>query len=138
MLSNGMEKTSHWAALYFVALMTFGNYVLFNLLVAILVEGFSSERNERREREQRELAKRRMSVILEASLRNSSGDSSRSLSSSSGSYIQVSRKPILLLQLTTFFVRTQKTAGAQLKSSAKSKIPTGKETVAASVIVVIA
>lgn len=44
-LFNGMEKTSHWAALYFVALMTFGNYVLFNLLVAILVEGFSSEVN---------------------------------------------------------------------------------------------
>lgn len=42
-LFNGMEKTSHWAALYFVTLMTFGNYVLFNLLVAILVEGFSSE-----------------------------------------------------------------------------------------------
>lgn len=40
-----MQKTSHWAALYFVALMTFGNYVLFNLLVAILVEGFSSEVN---------------------------------------------------------------------------------------------
>ncbi|XP_065204837.1 voltage-dependent T-type calcium channel subunit alpha-1H-like isoform X2 [Planococcus citri] len=56
-LFNGMEKTSHWAALYFVALMTFGNYVLFNLLVAILVEGFQSERNERREREQRELAR---------------------------------------------------------------------------------
>ncbi|XP_023315824.1 voltage-dependent T-type calcium channel subunit alpha-1G isoform X4 [Trichogramma pretiosum] len=56
-LFNGMQKTSHWAALYFVALMTFGNYVLFNLLVAILVEGFSSERNERREREQRELAR---------------------------------------------------------------------------------
>ncbi|XP_072152992.1 voltage-dependent T-type calcium channel subunit alpha-1G isoform X2 [Bemisia tabaci] len=58
-LFNGMEKTSHWAALYFVALMTFGNYVLFNLLVAILVEGFSSERHERREREQREAARRR-------------------------------------------------------------------------------
>ncbi|KAK3869263.1 hypothetical protein Pcinc_024357 [Petrolisthes cinctipes] len=43
-LFNGMEKTSHWASLYFVALMTFGNYVLFNLLVAILVEGFSAER----------------------------------------------------------------------------------------------
>ncbi|XP_032672120.1 voltage-dependent T-type calcium channel subunit alpha-1G-like isoform X4 [Odontomachus brunneus] len=57
-LFNGMQKTSHWAALYFVALMTFGNYVLFNLLVAILVEGFSSERNERREREQREMEKR--------------------------------------------------------------------------------
>ena len=38
-----MQYTSHWAALYFVALMTFGNYVLFNLLVAILVEGFSNQ-----------------------------------------------------------------------------------------------
>jgi len=38
-----MEKTSAWAALYFIALMTFGNYVLFNLLVAILVEGFATE-----------------------------------------------------------------------------------------------
>ncbi|KZS13807.1 putative Voltage-dependent T-type calcium channel subunit alpha-1I [Daphnia magna] len=56
-LFNGMEKTSHWAALYFVALMTFGNYVLFNLLVAILVEGFSAERTERLEREQREQAR---------------------------------------------------------------------------------
>jgi len=46
-----MEKTSPWAALYFVALMTFGNYVLFNLLVAILVEGFSSERIEREQKE---------------------------------------------------------------------------------------
>lgn len=93
-LFNGMEKTSHWAALYFVALMTFGNYVLFNLLVAILVEGFSSEvriiflfskiehlkliifymkvwplkkplffqRHERREREQRELAKQQAAL----------------------------------------------------------------------------
>jgi hypothetical protein len=42
-LYNGMQKTSSWAALYFIALMTFGNYVLFNLLVAILVEGFSTE-----------------------------------------------------------------------------------------------
>lgn len=42
-LYNGMASTSSWAALYFVALMTFGNYVLFNLLVAILVEGFQVE-----------------------------------------------------------------------------------------------
>ncbi len=42
-LYSGMERTSSWAALYFIALMTFGNYVLFNLLVAILVEGFSTE-----------------------------------------------------------------------------------------------
>lgn len=50
------------AALYFVTLMTFGNYVLFNLLVAILVEGFSSERHERREREQREIIKAKMNA----------------------------------------------------------------------------
>ncbi|XP_049817444.1 voltage-dependent T-type calcium channel subunit alpha-1H-like isoform X2 [Aethina tumida] len=87
-LSNGMAKTSPWAALYFVALMTFGNYVLFNLLVAILVEGFSSERNERREREQRELVRRKMSRILEASSGSSTDDSSRSISSSSGSCLQ--------------------------------------------------
>ncbi|CAD6191072.1 unnamed protein product [Caenorhabditis auriculariae] len=31
-LFNGMAQTNPWAALYFVALMTFGNYVLFNLL----------------------------------------------------------------------------------------------------------
>ncbi|XP_015240445.1 PREDICTED: voltage-dependent T-type calcium channel subunit alpha-1G isoform X3 [Cyprinodon variegatus] len=42
-LYNGMASTSPCAALYFVALMTFGNYVLFNLLVAILVEGFQAE-----------------------------------------------------------------------------------------------
>ncbi|ESO03357.1 hypothetical protein HELRODRAFT_80461, partial [Helobdella robusta] len=42
-LYTGMSKTSPWASLYFIALMTFGNYVLFNLLVAILVEGFSAE-----------------------------------------------------------------------------------------------
>jgi len=39
----GMANTSAWASLYFILLMTFGNYVLFNLLVAILVEGFSAQ-----------------------------------------------------------------------------------------------
>lgn len=43
-----MAATSPLAALYFVALMTFGNYVLFNLLVAILVEGFQAEVNRPR------------------------------------------------------------------------------------------
>ncbi|XP_057413248.1 voltage-dependent T-type calcium channel subunit alpha-1I isoform X5 [Balaenoptera acutorostrata] len=46
-LYNGMASTSPWASLYFVALMTFGNYVLFNLLVAILVEGFQAESSSR-------------------------------------------------------------------------------------------
>ncbi|CAI4233228.1 unnamed protein product [Auanema sp. JU1783] len=45
-LFNGMAQTNPWAALYFVTLMTFGNYVLFNLLVAILVEGFQESKVE--------------------------------------------------------------------------------------------
>ncbi|KAJ3600591.1 hypothetical protein NHX12_031571, partial [Muraenolepis orangiensis] len=45
-LYNGMASTSPLAALYFVALMSFGNYVLFNLLVAILVEGFQAESDD--------------------------------------------------------------------------------------------
>ena len=48
-----MEKTSSWAALYYIALMTFGNYVLFNLLVAILVEGFSTEDEPKKALEER-------------------------------------------------------------------------------------
>jgi hypothetical protein len=39
-LYNGMEKTSPWASLYFIFLMTFGNYILTNLLIAIIVDGF--------------------------------------------------------------------------------------------------
>ncbi|CAH0723262.1 unnamed protein product, partial [Brenthis ino] len=87
-LFNGMEKTSHWAALYFVALMTFGNYVLFNLLVAILVEGFSSERNERREREQRELAKSKLSSECFSDNHELQYDESNSGSHSSDSFSQ--------------------------------------------------
>ncbi|CAK1547322.1 unnamed protein product [Leptosia nina] len=87
-LFNGMEKTSHWAALYFVALMTFGNYVLFNLLVAILVEGFSSERNERREREQRELAKSKLSSECFSDHNELHYDDSNSGSHSSDSFSQ--------------------------------------------------
>ena len=40
---DGMRATSAWAALYFILMMTIGNYILFNLLVAILVEGFASQ-----------------------------------------------------------------------------------------------
>ena len=42
-LYNGMASSGPLASLYFIALMTIGNYVLFNLLVAILVEGFQAE-----------------------------------------------------------------------------------------------
>uniref|UniRef100_A0A674NVT9 Calcium channel, voltage-dependent, T type, alpha 1H subunit a n=1 Tax=Takifugu rubripes TaxID=31033 RepID=A0A674NVT9_TAKRU len=52
-LYNGMASTSPWAALYFVALMTFGNYVLFNLLVAILVEGFQAEKSNNSEEDEK-------------------------------------------------------------------------------------
>ncbi|XP_071106235.1 voltage-dependent T-type calcium channel subunit alpha-1G-like isoform X3 [Haliotis cracherodii] len=54
-LYNGMAKTSPWASLYFIALMTFGNYVLFNLLVAILVEGFSTEDDEKKKEKVKEM-----------------------------------------------------------------------------------
>ena len=40
---DGMRGTGHKAAaIYFLALMTIGYYVLLNLLVAILVEGFTT------------------------------------------------------------------------------------------------
>lgn len=57
-LFNGMSQTTPWAALYFVALMTFGNYVLFNLLVAILVEGFQ----ESKEEEKRQLVRFKLNL----------------------------------------------------------------------------
>ena len=45
-LYAGMERVGPWASLYFLLLMVFGNYVLFSLLVAILVEGFSETADE--------------------------------------------------------------------------------------------
>ena len=39
---NGIRATNNWATLYFLSLMTIGYYVLLNLLVAILVEGFTT------------------------------------------------------------------------------------------------
>ena len=41
-MQNAMRSTNHWAAIYFVILTIIGFYVLFNLLVAILVEGFTN------------------------------------------------------------------------------------------------
>ena len=35
-----MAKTSPWSSIYFILLMTFGNYFITNLLVAIIVDGF--------------------------------------------------------------------------------------------------
>ncbi|CAG9531711.1 unnamed protein product [Cercopithifilaria johnstoni] len=57
-LFNGMARTTPWAALYFVALMTFGNYVLFNLLVAILVEGFQESKEEEKRQLEEEAIKK--------------------------------------------------------------------------------
>ena len=39
---DGIRATNQWASVYFLSLMTIGYYVLFNLLVAILVEGFTT------------------------------------------------------------------------------------------------
>ncbi len=37
---KAIENTSIWASLYFVALITFANYILTNLLISIIVDGF--------------------------------------------------------------------------------------------------
>ncbi|XP_032588774.1 uncharacterized protein LOC6585509 isoform X5 [Drosophila mojavensis] len=119
-LFNGMEKTSHWAALYFVALMTFGNYVLFNLLVAILVEGFSSERNERREREQRELVKKLREETLAENYSDGMYDESRSEADSSttnDSYYEVRNR-----WRSAEDVRKQLQESAELNIEAKNNI----------------
>ncbi|XP_077184073.1 voltage-dependent T-type calcium channel subunit alpha-1G isoform X4 [Paroedura picta] len=70
-LYNGMASTSSWAALYFIALMTFGNYVLFNLLVAILVEGFQTEEITKREAASRQLS------CIQLPVDSSAGDASK-------------------------------------------------------------
>ncbi|XP_072043529.1 voltage-dependent T-type calcium channel subunit alpha-1G-like [Amphiura filiformis] len=74
-LYNGMYTTSQWAALYFIALMTFGNYVLFNLLVAILVEGFSAE--DERKKEQAVAEKEALSSMEASQRQGMSGDESK-------------------------------------------------------------
>ncbi|KAM3660769.1 voltage-dependent T-type calcium channel subunit alpha-1G isoform 2-T2 [Ammospiza maritima maritima] len=71
-LYNGMASTSSWAALYFIALMTFGNYVLFNLLVAILVEGFQTEEMSKREEASGQLS------CIQLPVDSSGGDASKS------------------------------------------------------------
>ena len=40
---DAMRSTSKWSALYFAALVLIGTYVLINLFVAIMVEGFASD-----------------------------------------------------------------------------------------------
>ncbi|CAF4010709.1 unnamed protein product, partial [Rotaria sp. Silwood2] len=45
-LYNGMKTTSPWSALYFIVLMIFGNYILLNLLVAILVDSFPNAKED--------------------------------------------------------------------------------------------
>jgi hypothetical protein len=36
-----MEESSPWSSVYFIILMTVGNYVLINLLIAIIVDSFA-------------------------------------------------------------------------------------------------
>ncbi|XP_029570707.1 voltage-dependent T-type calcium channel subunit alpha-1G-like [Salmo trutta] len=62
-LYNGMASTTPVAALYFIALMTFGNYVLFNLLVAILVEGFQTEGEDSKSVSEADLSSRSMEDV---------------------------------------------------------------------------
>nr|AIJ29365.1 voltage-gated T-type calcium channel [Trichoplax adhaerens] len=47
---DGMLARGKWAAIYFLALVTLGNYVLLNLLVAILVNGFQEQEKDEKNR----------------------------------------------------------------------------------------
>ena len=83
-----MEKTSSWAALYYIALMTFGNYVLFNLLVAILVEGFSTEDEPKKALEERIIEDAMHAIAEEERMsRHSEGGGSRRGRSRKGSRV---------------------------------------------------
>ena len=42
-MSRAMEQTGFWSSSYFLFLVIVGDYIIFNLLIGILVEGFSSE-----------------------------------------------------------------------------------------------
>ncbi len=39
-LYQGMANVSAWSSLYFIVLMIAGNYILFNLLIAIIVDAY--------------------------------------------------------------------------------------------------
>jgi len=41
--ANGMAATSSWSALYFVALLVIGNFLVLNLFVAILLTNFGEQ-----------------------------------------------------------------------------------------------
>ncbi|CAF1358221.1 unnamed protein product, partial [Rotaria sordida] len=43
---NVINKTSAWSVLYFIALIVFSNYILLNLLIAVLVERFVNEKED--------------------------------------------------------------------------------------------
>uniref|UniRef100_H2YFM4 Ion transport domain-containing protein n=1 Tax=Ciona savignyi TaxID=51511 RepID=H2YFM4_CIOSA len=62
-LYNGMAATSPFASIYFITLMTIGNYVLFSLLVAILVEGFQAETSSDEDEEVELLTRGRCPLI---------------------------------------------------------------------------
>jgi voltage-dependent calcium channel T type alpha-1H len=43
MMAEVVNSTNQWAALYFVVLISLGNYILVNLFVAIMVDGFAAD-----------------------------------------------------------------------------------------------
>ena len=55
-LYNGMRAIGWPAAIYFVSLFTIGNYVLFNLFVAILIQNFDTQSREQSAEEEAKLA----------------------------------------------------------------------------------
>merc|ERR1719160_1949324 len=48
---NGVHALGFPSCIYFLFLIVFGNYILFNLFVAILIDGFAAEPEEEEEEE---------------------------------------------------------------------------------------
>lgn len=42
----GVRYGGSWAAVYYISLIVFGNYIMFNLFIAILIDGFGGDINE--------------------------------------------------------------------------------------------
>lgn len=51
---NGVRALGFPACIYFLFLIVFGNYILFNLFVAILIDGFAAEPDEEEQEEEEE------------------------------------------------------------------------------------
>ncbi|PNH08113.1 Sodium channel protein type 4 subunit alpha [Tetrabaena socialis] len=75
---DGMRSTTPWAALYFVAVLIIGTYLIFNLFIAILLDNFSGTFNDSTQTEDASEYGERTGVLSQCPS-NSSSDSGESM-----------------------------------------------------------